>query len=97
MTRQENNAITTNTGYKKSNLLINGKYKSSLLENKVLALAMAKSYKEENRVIAKISIGELKSILAKPNSSGRISGSFYTRLKEIAEEMTWRRVFIEDR
>jgi plasmid replication initiation protein len=91
------NAISTINknvlNYKKPNILILSKYRSSLLENKILALGISMAKREEGRAIARISAADLKPIMCK---SGKVNGSFYTRLKDIALEMTGRKVFIED-
>lgn len=87
--------ITKNQTYKKANVLIESKYKSSIMENKILAIGMAKAKKEDGRAVARISSGELISILGLKKNH-KISGSFYTRLKETAQEMTSRRIFIDD-
>lgn len=81
--------------YKKSNTLINSKFRSSLMENKVLALGMAKAEYKEGRMIACLSAGELKRIFCTGGKS-KNSGSFYSQLKNVASEMTTRRILIED-
>jgi plasmid replication initiation protein len=94
---KKNNVIKKeNKYYKKSNLLISSKYRSSLAENKILALAMSRATKEDGRAVARISASELKDVLYKGDKDKKTSGSFYTQLKNIALEMTGRKIFIEN-
>lgn len=79
---------------KKSNVLISSKYNSSVLENKLLALGLLKAKNEEGRIVSKISTKELKHFL---NEKERVNGSFYTQIKEAADEMMDRKILIEDK
>lgn len=79
--------------YKKSNSLICGMTQSSLLENKILAMGMAKAVLKEGRMIAKISASEIVNALSDLKQS---SGSTYSQIKNAAFELTSRKVFIED-
>lgn len=80
--------------YKKSNILIGAKFKSSLLENKIFAYSL---WKIDDAVeipggnlISKISAKELKKEL------GTNSGSFYRELDKVARSMTGREIGISD-
>lgn len=77
--------------FKKSNILISSKYKSSVLENKILAVAMSQVKIQEGRPIAKISV---KNFQEKMNAN---KGSFYTQMKRAAKSMSGRQMFIEDK
>ena len=92
----EKTLVKDTRSYKKSNILISSKYRSSLAENKILALGMYKANKEDGRAIARISANELKDILYKGPKDKKINGSFYTQLKNIALEMTGRKILIEN-
>ena len=75
-----------NMMYKKSNYLITGKYKSSLLENIIFAISLSKVnefYKDEKGILVnKIKAKEIRQI------TGKNSGSFYTELATVAKSMT---------
>ena len=71
--------------FQKSNALINGKYKASLLDQKILNIVLSKLEKrqfedrgESEGLVCTLSAAELKSML---NAE---SGSFYTQLKKSA-------------
>lgn len=71
--------------YSKSNFLIGGKYKSSLLENKVLAIALANIQnvvEEHGLLYSRIKASELRKML------GANSGSFYNQLEPVARALT---------
>ena len=80
---------------KKSNILISGKYNSSILENKLLTLGLLKAEEEDGRIISRITTKELKEYLC--GGGKKINGSFYTQIKIAADEMIDRKIFIEDR
>lgn len=77
--------------YDKSNFLISAKYKSTLLENKILAisLAYAQHFKtnESDIPYSEIKVSELKELLGVSNS-----GSFYQQLRAAAEAMTAKKI-----
>ncbi|HIZ08806.1 MAG TPA: replication initiation protein [Candidatus Eubacterium avistercoris] len=75
----------------RSNSLITAKYKSSLLENKLMVLALKRSKKDKlNRPSVEISAEEIRKL------SGNTGGSFYGQLKLAAKSMANRTIFIED-
>ena len=81
--------------YSKSNFLISAKYRSSLLENKITAISLAKiqksEYTEENGCITcHIPASELKELL-----NGN-DGSFYSQLEPVAQSMTSRSIGMSD-
>lgn len=78
--------------YKKSNFLISAKYKSSLLENKILAVSLTKVRKDENgQLISTVTASELKKYMKKTN------GSFYDQLYSCTDNLTNRQIVMEDR
>lgn len=78
--------------YKKSNFLIGAKYKSSLLENKILAVSLTKVRKDENgQLISTVTASELKKYMKKTN------GSFYDQLYSCADNLANRQIVMEDR
>ena len=79
--------------YQKSNFIISGKYKSSLLENKLMAISLSKlQYAEEtsDSLVSRIKASELRELL-KGNS-----GSFYQKLDEAARKMTGKTIGISN-
>lgn len=75
----------------RSNSLITAKYKSSLLENKLMVLALKRSKKDKlNRPSVEISAEEIRKL------SGNTGGSFYSQLKLAAKSMANRTIFVED-
>lgn len=80
---------------KKSNVLISSKYNSSILENKLLAIGLLKAEEEDGRIVSRINTKELKHYLC--DDEKRVNGSFYTQIKQAADEMIDRKVFIEDK
>ena len=95
-TKQE--LVPYNTGdidFAKSNFIIGAKYRSSLVENKLMAIALAKinTGHEENDSglwVVELKAAELKRLL------GNKSGSFYQRLDPIAREMTGKTIGMSD-
>lgn len=78
--------------YAKSNILIGAKYKSTLLENKLMALSLSRIQydKQKNELYAKIKAAEIRRLL-KANA-----GSFYSQLDETANMMTGKTIGISD-
>ena len=83
-----------NSDYVKSNFLIGAKYKSSLLENKVMAISLNKikdaEEDKEGTLIVRLKASELKKLLDSK------SGSFYTQLDKIGSSMTGRVIGMSD-
>ena len=81
-----------NNIYPKSNLLISGKYKSTLLENQIMAYSFAHAdqfdlgQSERETIKSTIKVSELRKLL------GANSGSFYQKLSQTAESMTGRSI-----
>lgn len=84
----DNTELLSKTTYPKSNYLISAKYKSNILENKLLALSMSRSkYFEDDgkgHLIDRISAKDLK------NALGINSNRLYSELKATAKIMTTR-------
>lgn len=80
--------------YKKSNILIGAKYKSSLLENKIFAYSLWKIDEAieltDGNIISQIPAGELRKELCAN------AGSFYRELNKAAKNMTGREIGISD-
>lgn len=82
--------------YSKSNYLISAKYASSLLENKITAISLAKIQKKEyvedknGRIVCKMTANELRKLL---NAN---AGSFYSQLEPVAINMTSRTIGFSD-
>ena len=72
--------------FKKSNFLIGSKYKSSLLENKIMAISLANAENfritPEGNIYSEMLVSELRRDL------GANSGSFYQQLNTTAQMMT---------
>jgi len=89
-----NSAIRHNDTYSKGNLLITAKYRSSLLENKLLAIALANiqnSYEDDNgNLISELKASEIKKLM------GDSSNSIYRHLEPIAQQMTGRTIGMKD-
>jgi plasmid replication initiation protein len=87
-------AIRHNDTYSKGNLLITAKYRSSLLENKLLAIALANiqnSYEDDNgNLISELKASEIKKLM------GDSSNSIYRHLEPIAQQMTGRTIGMKD-
>lgn len=77
--------------FKKSNVLISSKYKSTVMENKILAVSMSRIKIEEGRPIAKLTVSDFKHMVDGNN------GSFYQKIKRAAKSMSGRQMFIEDK
>ncbi len=82
-----------NDRYSKSNLLISGKFKSSLYENKILAISLSKIAKQEfvtdpetKEIVCTMHASELKQML------GVRHGSFYDTLENTARAMSSRTI-----
>ena len=83
--------------YSKSNWLIGAKYKSGLIENKIMAIALDKVQKnefrdegEEGGLICQIKASELRKLL------DANSGSFYSQLEPVAQSMASRTIGMTD-
>lgn len=82
--------------YSKSNYLISAKYSSSLLENKIMAISLAKIQKKEymedknGRIVCSMSAGELRDMI---NAN---AGSFYAQLEPVAMNMAARTIGFSD-
>lgn len=75
---------------KKSNFLISSVYRASLLENKVLALALTKvRLSDEGRPVATLKTKEIKQVL---HVTGNAMGTY---LKDVATSLAGRTMFIE--
>ena len=82
--------------YSKSNYLISAKYSSSLLENKITAISLAKIQKKEytedknGRIVCSMTANELRKLM---NAN---AGSFYSQLEPVAINMTSRTIGFSD-
>ena len=80
--------------YFKSNMLIGAKYKSSLLENKIMAISLNKikdaEEDKEGTLIVHLKASELKNLLDSK------SGSFYNQLDKVGRSMTGRVIGVTD-
>ena len=77
--------------YNKSNILISAKYQSTILENKLLALALSNlSVTDTGEITFRMSAGRIRKIL-----HGN-SGSFYNQLNKAADSMTGRKIGYND-
>ncbi len=86
-----NNIVKKGDNYKKSNFLITSKYKSSILENKILSIALANAddiHEESEGLVYEIAVADLKR---KMNIS-KSYGSFYDKLDDAAKSMTGRTI-----
>ncbi|SES11488.1 Initiator Replication protein [Butyrivibrio fibrisolvens] len=86
-----NNIVKKGDNYKKSNFLITSKYKSSILENKILSIALANAddiHEESEGLVYEIAVSDLKR---KMNIS-KSYGSFYDKLDDAAKSMTGRTI-----
>ena len=87
---EEKNTPYKDNKYSKSNYLISAKYASSLLENKITAISLAKIQKKEyvedknGRIVCNMTANELRKLL---NAN---AGSFYSQLEPVAINMTSR-------
>ncbi|WP_027203883.1 replication initiation protein [Butyrivibrio fibrisolvens] len=86
-----NSIVKKGDNYKKSNFLITSKYKSSILENKILSIALANAddiHEESEGLVYEIAVSDLKR---KMNIS-KSYGSFYDKLDDAAKSMTGRTI-----
>lgn len=92
--KNENITIIDNDDYSKPNFLISGKYKSSLMANKVLAISLSRLQEAEDSkdgvLVSDIKASEIKKLI------GGNKGSFYRTLEKTAREMTGRSIGISD-
>uniref|UniRef100_N2A588 Initiator Rep protein WH1 domain-containing protein n=1 Tax=Eubacterium plexicaudatum ASF492 TaxID=1235802 RepID=N2A588_9FIRM len=92
----EKNVPYKDNKYSKSNYLISAKYASSLLENKITAISLAKIQKKEyvedknGRIVCNMTANELRKLL---NAN---AGSFYSQLEPVAINMTSRTIGFSD-
>lgn len=94
--QNQTQVVSEQQDYIKSNFLISSKYKSTLLENKIMAISlshMAEAVEDSDSgaVISRIKASEIMKML---NKKG---GSFYDQLKAAAESMTGKSICMEDR
>lgn len=79
--------------YKKSNLIIGAKYKSTIYENKLLAAALHNiqntKFKENDDIVATMTAAQLKAIFGKGNS-------IYSHLRPVAKSLIGRMIGIEN-
>ena len=81
-----------NLSLQKSNTLVSAKYKSSLLENQIMAVSLTRIEMEnggDNALVARLYPGELKRLIGS-------AGNIYRTLKKVAQTMTGHTMFIED-
>ena len=80
--------------FKKSNILIGAKYRSTLMENKILAVALSKietaRIEKDGSLVSSMSAAELRELF------GDSTGSIYRHLKPVAKGMTSRVIGMED-
>ncbi|MEE0919842.1 MAG: replication initiation protein [Lachnospiraceae bacterium] len=76
--------------FSKSNFLISSKYRSSLLENQIMAISLSRIQTDGILVYAEIKASELKKML---NITG---GSFYAKLDKTANMMTGKTIGFTD-
>lgn len=81
-----------NKQFAKSNYLISAKYKSTLMENKLLAIGLMNVQNDNGRLVSKLPASYLRSLLCK----GKKNGSFYDQLFNTALRMTDRKVVMQD-
>lgn len=90
-TNNTNNTSNNELILRKSNSLISGKYKTSLLENKLMAIALTRIEIMDNCPVARLYPGEIKQILGKTNDT-----NIYKTLKKTAKVMTGHQLVVED-
>jgi len=87
------NEPLTNLSVRKSNDFISAKYKSSLLENQVMAIALTRievnANDKDSPLEAKLYPGELKKLVSDP-------AHIYRDLKKLAKTITGHTMFLED-
>ncbi len=76
---------------RKSNTLISGKYKTSILENKIMAIALTRIEIKDGCPVAKLYPGEIRQLLGKKTDT-----NIYKSLKRTAKLMTGHQIVIED-
>ena len=74
---------------RKSNTLISGKYKTSILENKIMAIALTRIEIVNGCPVAKLYPGEIKTLLGKKTDT-----NIYKSLKRTAKLMTGHQIVI---
>lgn len=90
---KEENDLFYNDYFKKSNFLISAKYKSTLLENKLLMLGLVNIKKtEDGNLVSEMKASYLREIMQK----GKKNGSFYDQLYETSLHMASRMFVIQD-
>lgn len=77
---------------RKSNELVAGRYKSGILEQKLVAIAITRLQTDQNSLVAVIFPNELKQMLGKEKDRAHI----YRDLKKVSKEMTGHVVQLED-
>lgn len=89
----QNNKPYEALSYTKSNELVSAKYKSTLLENQLVAIALtrieSKDPSENSPLKARLYPNELKRLIGDPTH-------IYTRLKRVSKNMTGHSIVIED-
>lgn len=87
------NLIVENQTYVKSNDMISAKYKSTLFENQIMAIALTRIEKEYNggevSLVAKLFPGELNRLLSH-------GGNIYRDLKSLSKRITGHTMLLED-
>ncbi len=87
------NQLMINKSYVKSNEMISAKYKSTLLENQVMAIALTRieeNYKDKDAPLeARLYPGELKKLVSD-------DAHIYRDLKALAQTITGHTMFLED-
>ena len=82
-----------NLSLQKSNSLVSAKYKSSLIENQIMAIALTRievnAVDQNSPIVAKLYPGELKRLIGDPTN-------IYKTLKKVSKTMTGHTMFLED-
>lgn len=85
--------LLENLSLQKSNSLVSAKYKSSLIENQIMAIALTRievnASDESAPIAAKLYPGELKRLIGDPTN-------IYKTLKKVAKTMIGHTMFMED-
>lgn len=89
MKKQTNNS--NEIMIKKSNSLIGAKYKSSLLENKLLAISFTRLQIKDNEIIAELYPNEIRQLMGHTTDT-----NIYRKLKHVAKVMNGRQIVMED-
>ena len=83
---------TTDDGVlRKSNNLISAKYKSTLLENKILAIALTRIEVKNDKITATLCPGEIRRLVGKASDT-----NIYKKLKKVATTMQGHQIMLED-